>query len=521
MAIDLEEVPNVAPGAGQVLPPTGAPPAQLTPEDAIALESVPGINRGALANLQTNVADRQPMAPQPQTPQPQQPAPPPVNPLGVAGYVPGTSSSTTSSVQLSKEGKEAAKKADEAAAAEIDAARRQAAVTQEKSAIQAEQARTQATMAQDAVTQAQTDQAQRAELGKQHLDKISAAISDFKSAKIDPDHWWNSRTTGQKIAATLGTALDVMGAAWSRSGRTPTADAIQHAIDRDIEGQKMAMDAKARGVQMATTAYSAAREAGADDALAKATVRVASLDKVQKDFTAQLAEKTLGPEQKAAADQLLAQMEQRRQNAALQVAQLTAKHVSSTSSRTPVTNAQMSAMGQAAQPANIPGAHVQDPQAAFQATAHPESAQKVRDTTAAWNTAIQATHRMAQIRKEVGTEVWDTDKINEYEAEANAGIGALTKMANSGTLNAGEFERYKPFFQSLGPHLSDARRLVGGGDSVLKGLEGFEKAARRSANAALTPYGYGFGDQNNTATVVARRAGYALMSDGSVRKDAQ
>jgi hypothetical protein len=350
MAIDLEEVPNTAPGqpVSQVVPPTQEPNAgKLTPEQALALNTIPGVNQQKAQIMQQDVADRQPVAPQPQTPAPQQQsAVTPANPLGIAGYLPGTSSSTTSQVQLSKEGKEAAKKADEAAAAEIDAARRQSEVTQQKTEIQAQEARTVAQQTQNNVQALQTEQAERAKMGQQHLANISQAIADFKATKIDPDHWWNSRTTGQKIRASIASALDVMGAAWSRSGRTPTADAIQHAIDRDIEGQKMAMDAKARGVQMAETAYSAARAAGADDALAKATVRQASLDATMKDFQAMLDEKTLGPEQKAAADMQLAQLEHARQQNALQIAQLTAKHVSSTSSRTPITNAQLQSMQQ-------------------------------------------------------------------------------------------------------------------------------------------------------------------------------
>lgn len=319
MTIDLEDVPN------EPLNPQSAviPPAQpkLTSSDAAEIAKIPGVNQGALANM----APQQQLQVQPIADQSQQTPPPMQMPAPQPA-----SQTTTSSTQtvLSPEGKKALQGLKEANDLQVQAAQQMSDVQVKKAEIATQE---KGAIAQNLAEQQQQLQAHAnevAQTGKEHTARINQAIADFKATKVDPDHWWNSRTTGQKIAASLAMAFDAMGAAWSRSGRTPAIDRINHAIQQDIEGQKLAYEAKARGVEMAQTAYSAARQAGADDATAQSAVRLAGYNKLIADGEARLAQ-TAAPEQQAAGQQAIAQLRTQAAQESARYAELTAKHVTS------------------------------------------------------------------------------------------------------------------------------------------------------------------------------------------------
>jgi DNA-binding Xre family transcriptional regulator len=72
------------------------------------------------------------------------------------------------------------------------------------------------------------------------MDGISKQLAnqDFTTPKVDENHFWGSRSTGQSILAGLAMALGAVGGGFSHDGKNGAVDVINKAIDRDIETQK-------------------------------------------------------------------------------------------------------------------------------------------------------------------------------------------------------------------------------------------------------------------------------------------
>lgn len=76
-----------------------------------------------------------------------------------------------------------------------------------------------------------------------HTARVEKLQTDILNGKIDPNRFWNTRTTGQKITAALGMILGGAGA--GVTGQPNYAiQAIDKAIDRDLESQKLEMGKK-------------------------------------------------------------------------------------------------------------------------------------------------------------------------------------------------------------------------------------------------------------------------------------
>jgi hypothetical protein len=78
---------------------------------------------------------------------------------------------------------------------------------------------------------------------EQKISELSMKATE--AAQIDPQRWWNSRTTGQKILAAIGLAL----------GGSGSAEIINNYINQDIEAQKAAAAGKARAVNDVSNLY--------------------------------------------------------------------------------------------------------------------------------------------------------------------------------------------------------------------------------------------------------------------------
>jgi hypothetical protein len=178
-----------------------------------------------------------------------------------------------------------------------------------------------------ASTQVLGDLAQRreqlaAESQKYLVDRQAGAdalFNDIQTSKVDPDRWWSTRSTGQRIGAVVGLILGGIGAGLSR-GPNYAMQAIDKAVDRDIEAQKIELGKKenllGRYMQQ-THDGTAARQMAKADAY---DVAAAQLQKVSAQYSGQ----------KAAADatitvgqlrQQAAVMRQQATERALQIAQ--------------------------------------------------------------------------------------------------------------------------------------------------------------------------------------------------------
>jgi hypothetical protein len=155
------------------------------------------------------------------------------------------------------------------------------------------------------------------------------------------------QSTGQKIGNILAIAMSGIGNAFSaRAGQNPGNGAlaiINSAIDRDIDMQKTALAAKERGIRTKESLYQTLRQKGADDLSALEFTKAASLDQVSRQLDT--AQAKAGTKEAAAnlAD-LQANVKQQQAEHLQRAAELTAKHVQSTSSSTPVTAMQMGQM---------------------------------------------------------------------------------------------------------------------------------------------------------------------------------
>ncbi|MGD0331148.1 MAG: hypothetical protein ABSB40_12035 [Nitrososphaeria archaeon] len=84
------------------------------------------------------------------------------------------------------------------------------------------------------------DQWARAKLDADNRDaELRKKIATVQAQQIDPDHWWNQKSTGSKIAAGIGIILGGAGAGLQRrGGENPAMQVINRAVDQDIDAQK-------------------------------------------------------------------------------------------------------------------------------------------------------------------------------------------------------------------------------------------------------------------------------------------
>lgn len=120
----------------------------------------------------------------------------------------------------------------------IDAATKQEiAAEQERQRIEGERQK-QAAELQDASNQRQQQLFNEAqERYKAVTANQEGLANDIANGKIDASRWWDSRSTGQKVSATIGMILGGIGAGMT-GGPNQALDIIQNSISRDIDAQK-------------------------------------------------------------------------------------------------------------------------------------------------------------------------------------------------------------------------------------------------------------------------------------------
>lgn len=118
-------------------------------------------------------------------------------------------------------------------------------------------------------------------------EELSSRMADFDQSvkalskmSLDPNRFWASRSTGQKVAAMVSIALGgfVQGA---RGGSNAGLDMINTAIDRDIKAQEFAYHATRDTAQAKQTAFSMAMQKYNNVDAARAMARASALDAVQ------------------------------------------------------------------------------------------------------------------------------------------------------------------------------------------------------------------------------------------------
>jgi hypothetical protein len=127
-----------------------------------------------------------------------------------------------------------------------------------------------ARMQADTVTQQEALAKARDENLAAHKQRGETLYNDVLNSKIDPNQWWGSRSTGQKISASIGMLLGGIGQGLIGGGNAALG-VIDSAIDKDIDAQK-----EERGKKQGLLAYHA--QQGRDDQTAAALAKADLLD---------------------------------------------------------------------------------------------------------------------------------------------------------------------------------------------------------------------------------------------------
>lgn len=136
-----------------------------------------------------------------------------------------------------------------------DAAQWDARAAQEAEKIRADQAK--AGVEQQARIKVATDKFEQQSTQAESM--LSKATDDLANAKVDHNRWYNSRTTGEKVALTIGSLLGVFGASLSK-GPDYAAQAIDKAIQGDIDQQKDDRETKKQAVDTAKGFFQHAKD---------------------------------------------------------------------------------------------------------------------------------------------------------------------------------------------------------------------------------------------------------------------
>jgi len=109
--------------------------------------------------------------------------------------------------------------------------------------------------------------------------KVNQLSDEFnKASAVDPNRMWKNASTGQKIAGGLAILLGGIGAALQGTGKNLGLEAINSAIDRDIDAQKTELSKKTAGLQANTNLLGMLRQQLGDNDQAEAMFRKLAID---------------------------------------------------------------------------------------------------------------------------------------------------------------------------------------------------------------------------------------------------
>lgn len=186
----------------------------------------------------------------------------------------------------------------------------------------AAQAREQDALAQGAKNRAALLDQQQAQMERvakerddilaQHEAEVDRLAKEAASGTVDPDRWWKTRNTGQRITMIIAAALGGFANGFRGiGGPIPALQMIQHSIDNDIDAQKEDILNKHRGVEHAQGLLADLyRRFGRMDQ-AESVARQVALEHVEQE-TNQLVAGAKSDEAKANAQVMLANLDERR-----------------------------------------------------------------------------------------------------------------------------------------------------------------------------------------------------------------
>lgn len=156
----------------------------------------------------------------------------------------------------------------------------------------------------DAQKAAEAERIQMQEKQRQDFEHTANAVSNMR---IDPDRFWNNKTTDEKVMANIGLALGAFAAGF-KGGRNHALDMLNSQIDRDIDAQKKNWEISASGADAKKSAFSMAMQQTGDARAAEAIARAGIADAVKYKVEA-MAAKAKGTEAQNNARTLMAALD--------------------------------------------------------------------------------------------------------------------------------------------------------------------------------------------------------------------
>ncbi len=153
---------------------------------------------------------------------------------------------------------------------------------------------------------AQYSTAARADELRQRQNDFDDSVQALSKMSVDPDRFWASRSTAQKIAGFLSVSLG--GFFVGRTGRNPGLEMMNQAIDRDIDAQKFAFQVQRDASQQKQTAFGMAMQKYQNVDAASAMARAAAIDSIQAQL-AQAAALQKGTDAENRATAMIAQLQ--------------------------------------------------------------------------------------------------------------------------------------------------------------------------------------------------------------------
>lgn len=142
-----------------------------------------------------------------------------------------------------------------------------------------------------------------------------AAAQVAEAPEFSRDHFWASKSTGDKIATVIGTMLQGIG--FGIMGKPElAAGLIDREIDKDLMVQKMNFQKRQGGFDAVQGAYAQAMKLASNADEADKVARAGMYDRIAKDIEAQ-ATKIKGANQSAEYEMMLARLAEKREEALL------------------------------------------------------------------------------------------------------------------------------------------------------------------------------------------------------------
>jgi hypothetical protein len=281
------------------------------------------------------------------------------------------------------------------------------------------------------------------------------AYKDYTSFKVDPNKFWNDKTTGDKIGMVLLAAIGSGAAGYSGRQGPDFSAMIDRAVNQDIEAQKMQMESLKGKADLASNQYAQAFSIYQNDLQAKLAVRAAGYEVIEARLN-----KNMGNIKNATAlANAKLQKVEAAEKAALARAELN-KELKTTQSETKV---------QAPAPEALKNA--KEAYTVFGQAKSRDVAEKIDASTVQLRKVIRDTDRLNQLYDKVGTKEYiEAEAKGELKALQNAYIDHLRVAANAGTLGVTERDQFLKMLGSTWTRASEAKQFINSfKDSFTKG----------------------------------------------------